>query len=1283
MKKLLYILLGIGIAFAGTVYAINVTVPSAPTNGYALVSTSTGAWISTSTDPFHVGSIYATSSTATSVFNGNVTINGTCIGCGSGGGSGGGTFSTTTSTVSGEFINYPNNNTDIVTVGGTSTSTAIVFFDPNIQSYRIGSSNTASTTLMGNLFLPTVGQGWLYGGTNGKVGVSSTSTLASELVGGSSNQIQYNSGSGTFTGDAGITITGHNKISSPNFAASTGITTPQITDATAGDFIVLSGTDLSLTPNVGAFIKFGNATNGKFTLFDNSQYTTDQTIRFPDETGTTTLGSAFTSGNCLQATDANTIGTTGSPCGGGSGTITTVGDVTSGAAFDGTQGTTLTSLTTTGNNFNILSGQPTGATDNGNNINIIASDGGATSGAGGQILLLGGAGEGGDSDGGNVSIVGGASSGAGIPGRILIDSQGGTLSFSSNDSFNANLDTSVLTLDRTFFFPDETGTFALATSSVPATAGNCAQWLTVTTLGDSGSPCGSGGGTSAFEIATTSDIAQSGYAYFTKTSGRTTLGSVSTSTIANFILPFTSYGASTSTVIGFTNGLFTNASTTLTSVKIPSLSAGFAGIGGLGQVYSFATSSIKGSQINNDSGWTSNTGTVTSVVAGAGFQNQGLNITTSGTLVGAIATSANPTLGQLTYWTGVGSASLPATVGSVATGTVSAGSSAITVTAGRSAIGGALAIDCATSGSGQNGCLSSTDWSTFNNKQASLVGTFPISSVITSNTSGTLIATGTQLTVGNLLATTSASSVFNGRLGLSTTTPFGNLSIHASAQTNPYFVIGSSTATSFSISPITDSGSASLTVSTTTAGCASFGSTGILYSTGSACGSGVGGGASQWATTTNLVSIYPSGGATTGVIIGGSATTTSTNLQVLGTTTSNSLAVGSTAIGSNVLKVSPLTGLVTSNSESVGGVVNENYGTTDVLNHVIYSNNTGSQRVFSIISDDATYSGNTLHIRNDGTDSALNILCQPTGKGCLKIGSEGAGDANASLISLDASLSSFLGQTMFIKCGTSATCWNLRDANNSQVFTVNSNGYSGWGTTTPAWQVQIATSSKPQLALSGASGDVPWTFRSVGGNLYIATASPTTYATTSTAALTLNSSGASGLFVGTTTNSALTNGGIAFTGNMYASGLTNSNTGDYVCFNTTTDEIEQSATACSLSSIRFKQNVRDEPYGLNEILSLHPVLYDLKPQYGTAKNQPGFIAEEAVKVVPDLVPIGTDGLPNNFDYPKLTVVLTNAIQQFYKEFQDLVARISGLEAKVNNQQQQIDYLQAEIDALKK
>lgn len=51
-------------------------------------------------------------------------------------------------------------------------------------------------------------------------------------------------------------------------------------------------------------------------------------------------------------------------------------------------------------------------------------------------------------------------------------------------------------------------------------------------LNSTGSACGSGGGgTSAFEIATTSDIAISQLAYITKTSGRTTIGSTATSTL--------------------------------------------------------------------------------------------------------------------------------------------------------------------------------------------------------------------------------------------------------------------------------------------------------------------------------------------------------------------------------------------------------------------------------------------------------------------------------------------------------------------------------------------------------------------------------------------------------------------------------------------------------------------------------------------------------------------------------------------------------------------------------
>lgn len=51
--------------------AVNITVPSAPGAGFALISTTTGAYVATTTNPFQIGSLFA-STTATSTFNGGI-----------------------------------------------------------------------------------------------------------------------------------------------------------------------------------------------------------------------------------------------------------------------------------------------------------------------------------------------------------------------------------------------------------------------------------------------------------------------------------------------------------------------------------------------------------------------------------------------------------------------------------------------------------------------------------------------------------------------------------------------------------------------------------------------------------------------------------------------------------------------------------------------------------------------------------------------------------------------------------------------------------------------------------------------------------------------------------------------------------------------------------------------------------------------------------------------------------------------------------------------------------
>jgi hypothetical protein len=116
---------------------------------------------------------------------------------------------------------------------------------------------------------------------------------------------------------------------------------------------------------------------------------------------------------------------------GGSGTITTVGDVTSGPAFDGTAGTTLTSTDAgltlqvggTAAGLLLIQGGTPAAVGAGGAIDIFAGDGGSSSGNGGQITLLAGSATSGV--GGELSMQAGNSS-AGVGGVVFLEAGAST-----------------------------------------------------------------------------------------------------------------------------------------------------------------------------------------------------------------------------------------------------------------------------------------------------------------------------------------------------------------------------------------------------------------------------------------------------------------------------------------------------------------------------------------------------------------------------------------------------------------------------------------------------------------------------------------------------------------------------------------------------------------------------------------------------------------------------------------------------------------------------------------
>lgn len=139
-----------------------------------------------------------------------------------------------------------------------------------------------------------------------------------------------------------------------------------------------------------------------------------------------------------------------------------------------------------GMSFNAGSAIGTGP---GGDLNLNGGQGGTVSGKGGSISLIAGSAQGGDSDGGTLNLQGGDASGVGFPGNVNINAgdanatdgngafitlkpgqngggagiDGQVIFRDASTNLGALFDISLLSSsDKTFTFPDQSGTFALA-----------------------------------------------------------------------------------------------------------------------------------------------------------------------------------------------------------------------------------------------------------------------------------------------------------------------------------------------------------------------------------------------------------------------------------------------------------------------------------------------------------------------------------------------------------------------------------------------------------------------------------------------------------------------------------------------------------------------------------------------------------------------------------------------------------------------------------------------------
>lgn len=314
-----------------------------------------------------------------------------------------------------------------------------------------------------------------------------------------------------------------------------------------------------------------------------------------------------------------------------------------------------------------------------------------------------------------------------------------------------------------------------------------------------------------------------------------------------------------------------------------------------------------------------------------------------------------------------------------------------------------------------------------------------------------------------------------------------------------------------------------------------------------------------------------------------------------------------------------------------GGVVADHYIATSTTNQ--------SYIVGGLTVGDATLSRNTYQLVSIGTNNTTGIgdlgIMGDVNLGTTNnntIGFQHGQMASGGVVQTTAGWD-FRGDSHTSGAQSTSIVFSTRNAGSYGArLTINFNGNIGVATTTPFGLFSVGQSTEANSVWIGHQGSSTPSFVIKGmngnGNVGIGTTSP--WRT------------------------------FSVVGNQSWTGLTAASGGNAVCIGATNDIENAGTQACTISSVRFKQNVQplSGTTALSILKDIDGYSYDYKTGYYSPEDSPkgyGPIAEYVAKTHPELVDYKYDGTPGDIFWNKLTGLNTDAIDQIQIEIEKLQA----------------------------